>query len=264
MMDTVLIGIYILRISVLLTVVWVLHAKIGKYPAPLPSSKNPKREIREALFLWVFLFVFLSIFGYLVYSVGLLDTTDLYSTDLAIIWSLVNTAPSLAVPLLFVLFVNKWNASDLGITTKINQKRVWAYVILIQILLIIAELSIRGKPTSKPLFFLLMSLYGTVILEEFLHRGVIQSKLERALGQNKGWFYGGILFGLAHIPANFFVDLWAGGSVDVTTGLLLLGGQTVNGWWFGITYAKTRSLLPPIILHYMADFLIYFLAWSIV
>lgn len=264
MVDALLIGIYTLRISVLLAVVWVLHTKIGKYPEPLPSSENPKREIGEALFLWVFLFVVLSIFGYLVFSVGLLDTSEPYSTDLTIIWQLVNTVPSLAVPLLFVRFVNKWNASDLGVTTKINQKRVWAYVILIQIILIIGELSIRGKPASRPLFFLLMSLYGTVILEEFLHRGVIQSKLERAIGQNKAWFYGGILFGLVHIPANFLVDLWATGNVDILAGLLLLGGQTVNGWWFGITYAKTRSLIPAIILHYMADFLIYFLALSIV
>jgi membrane protease YdiL (CAAX protease family) len=263
MVDAVLLGIYMIRISVLLVVVWVLHTKIGKYPEHLSLSEDPRGEIRQTFLLWIFLFLIISIFAYLVFSVGLLDASDPYSTEFTLIWISVNTVPSLIVPLLYVRFVNKWTVKDLGITRKINQKKVWIYVILIQILLIVGELSIRGAPSSRPLFFLLISLYGTVILEEFFHRAVIQSKLERAIGQIKAWFYGGLLFGLFHIPANFFADLWATGEVDIVTGLLLLGGQTVNGWWFGITYSKTRSLLPPIILHYMADFMIYYLVWSI-
>ncbi len=103
-----------------------------------------------------------------------------------------------------------------------------------------------------------------MFIEEFLYRGVIQSKLERALGQKKGWFYGGIIFGLAHIPANFFAPFWATGTVDIVAGLLMLGVQIVNGWWFGIAYTKTRSLIPGIIMHYIADFMIFYLAFIVV
>ena len=102
-----------------------------------------------------------------------------------------------------------------------------------------------------------------MFIEEFLYRGVIQSKLERVFGTNKGWFYGGIIFGLAHISANFFAPIWIAGTVDMTAGLLMLGVQIVIGFWYGIAYAKTRRLLPSIIIHYLADFFIIYLAWFI-
>jgi membrane protease YdiL (CAAX protease family) len=243
-----------------------LHKKIGEYPEPLATSENPKRDIRESLLLWSIMFVIASVFAFIVYTSGLFELSDPYSLVLMTSWVVVYTIPGLVIPLLFVLFVNRWNArEDLGLTTKIHQSRVWVYVIVFQVILIFAELSIRGFPAElAPVFFLVISLYATVFIEEFLYRGVIQSKLERALGQNKGWFYGGIVFGLAHIPANFFAPMWSTGTVDVIAALLMLGVQIVNGWWFGITYTKTRSLIPGIIIHYIADFLIIYLAWFFV
>ncbi|MHA2426305.1 MAG: CPBP family intramembrane glutamic endopeptidase [Candidatus Thorarchaeota archaeon] len=262
MADMFLVILYSIRIIVLLIFTWILHKRIGTYPEPLLKSENPKREIRESLLLWAFMFIVSSIFGFIVNATSIIDTSDPYSPILLIIWAIVYTIPGFVIPLLFVLFVNQWNSrNDLGITSKIDQQRVWMYVILVQILLIFAELSIRGTPLPVPLFFLFISLYATVFIEEFLYRGIIQSKLERALGQNKGWFYGGIVFGLAHIPANFFAPIWGTGTVDIVTGLLMLGVQIVNGWWFGITYTKTRSLIPGIIIHYLADFLLIYIAW---
>ncbi|MHA2066979.1 MAG: hypothetical protein ACXABY_21645 [Candidatus Thorarchaeota archaeon] len=176
MADTFLIILYTLRISVLLIVSWVLHTKIGVYPQSLPTSENPKREIREMLLLWAFMFAVASIFAFLVYTSGIFDPSDQHSPVLLVTWALVYTLPGFAIPFLFVVFVNKWKVrADLGITTTIQQKRVWIFVILIQILLILAELSIRGSPETAPLFFLLISLYATVFIEEFLYRGVIQS-----------------------------------------------------------------------------------------
>jgi membrane protease YdiL (CAAX protease family) len=257
------IGINLLRISVLLVVVWVFHAKIGKYPKPLPSNDNLKREMWEVGFLWILQFAIMSIFAYLVFSVGMFDPSDPYSLELLIVWAGVQTVPGLVIPLLFVRFGNTgarvvWE--DLGFSTKIQQKTAWMYVILVQVILIIASL-IFVRPEPAPVFFLLLSVYTPVFLEEFLYRGVIQSKLERAMGQNKGWFYGGIVFGLVHIPINFFAPFWLAGDPNIVAGLLLLGGQIVNGWWLGIAYAKTRSLIPGILVHYMADFLGNILAW---
>lgn len=154
MADTFLIGIYLVRISVLLVVISILHTKIGEYPEPLPSSENPKREIWEVLFLWAILFVIISVLIYLIFSVRIFDSPDTYSPELVLLWAVVHTMPGFVIPLLFVLFVNKWNArDDLGFTTKIQPKPVWVYVILVQILLILGELSIRGRPEPVPVFF---------------------------------------------------------------------------------------------------------------
>jgi len=49
----------LIQIGTLLLIVWLLHAKIGEYPEPLPLSEVPKREIRETLFLWIIFFAFL-------------------------------------------------------------------------------------------------------------------------------------------------------------------------------------------------------------
>jgi membrane protease YdiL (CAAX protease family) len=89
----------------------------------------------------------------------------------------------------------------------------------------------------------------TAFVEEFFFRAIIQGKLERALGQNKAWFYSGILFGLAHLVTNFWVM-----GLDIVPGILELVGQIIAGWTFGIIYMKTRSLLPSFIAHYITDF----------
>jgi len=121
MVDTFLIGIYLVRITVLLAVIWVLHTKIGVYQEQLPSSENPKREIWEVLLLGTISFVMISLFAYLVYSVNIFDASDPRSPELTIIWAVFHTVPGLVIPLLFVLFVNKWSArDDLGFTTKIQ------------------------------------------------------------------------------------------------------------------------------------------------
>jgi hypothetical protein len=58
--------------------------------------------------------------------------------------------------------------------------------------------------------------------------------------------------------------MWGTGTVDIVAALLMLGVQIVNGWWYGIAFTKTRSLLPGIIIHYIADFMIIYLAWFFV
>ena len=100
-----------------------------------------------------------------------------------------------------------------------------------------------------PVSDLLWALYVTVFVEEFFFRAIIQGKLERALGQNKAWFYGGILFGLAHVVTNSFVR-----GLDIGPGVIELAGQIIAGWTFGIIYMKTRSLLPSFVAHYFTDF----------
>ena len=54
-------------------------------------------------------------------------------------------------------------------------------------------------PEPLPVPFVLLALYQPAFIEEFFFRGILQGKLERALGPTQGWFYSGILFGLAHV-----------------------------------------------------------------
>jgi membrane protease YdiL (CAAX protease family) len=98
-----------------------------------------------------------------------------------------------------------------------------------------------------------ISLYQPAITEEFLFRGVIQGKLERALGQNKAWFYSGILFGLMHASLNFFGRQWYLHGESALNAVVLLLVQTIAGWSFGIMYMKSRSLWPSTIAHFLTD-----------
>jgi membrane protease YdiL (CAAX protease family) len=94
----------------------------------------------------------------------------------------------------------------------------------------------------------LFSIWQPGFIEEFFHRGIIQSRLERVIGQNKAWIYGGILFGLFHVSFNYII-----GEYDLVTGVFVLIGQVISGWMFGILYMKTRSLWPGMLVHFLTD-----------
>ncbi|MFC1983572.1 lysostaphin resistance A-like protein [Chloroflexota bacterium] len=85
-------------------------------------------------------------------------------------------------------------------------------------------------------------------IPEFFFRGIIQGRLERVIGQNKAWIYGGILFGLVHVFTNFFVV-----GFDLVPGIIQLIMQIISGWIFGILYMKTRSLYPGMFAHFLTN-----------
>lgn len=232
----------ILNVGVSLVIFFVLHRWIGKYPTPLPLSKDRRRGILETIALWVFSVVVTTMF--------LLSRTPeemaAPSNELWGLMSLVASVPYIVVPLLFVLLVNKWTAKDLGFSMpSARSVTIFAIAVFAFIGIIPIFLGIEALPVSHLLF----SLYVTAFLEEFFFRVIIQGKLERALGQNKAWFYSGILFGLAHVVTNSFVR-----GLDIGPGIFMLVGQIITGWIFGIIYMKTRSLLPSFVAHYVTDF----------
>jgi membrane protease YdiL (CAAX protease family) len=161
--------------------------------------------------------------------------------------------------------VNGWRIKDLGLTTEILNRNVWIFAILIAVIINIVSLMFVS-PTPAPVLFLLVALYQNIFLEEFYFRGVIQSKLERAWVQNKAWIWGGIIFGLMHIVNDYAIPLLVGGDVGsvIIIGTLLLFIQTINGWFLGILYIKTRSLIPCIIVHFISNYLTAILAWFII
>ena len=232
----------ILNLGVSLVIFFVLHRWIGKYPTPLPLSKDRKREILETIALWVFSVVVATIFL-------LSRTPDELAAPSNELWglmSLVTLAPYIVVPLLFVLLVNKWTAKDLGFSMP-SARSVTIFAIAVFAVIGIIPIFLGMEPI--PVSDLLWALYVTAFVEEFFFRAIIQGKLERALGQNKAWFYSGILFGLAHLTTNSFVR-----GLDIVPGAFMLANQIITGWIFGIIYMKTRSLLPSFVAHYVTDF----------
>jgi len=232
----------ILKLVITIVIFFVLHRWIGKYPTPLPLSKDRKREILETIALWVFSVVVASMFM-VSRTPGELAAP---SNELWGLISLIQLVPFIVGPLLFVLLVNKWTAKDLGFSMPSGRAvTIYAIAVFAVIGIIPIFLGIEPIPVSD----LLWALYVTAFVEEFFFRAIIQGKLERALGQNKAWFYGGILFGLAHVVTNTFVR-----GLDIGPGVIELAGQIIAGWIFGIIYMKTRSLLPSFVAHYVTDF----------
>ena len=219
----------LIQIGTLLVIVWLLHAKVGKYPEPLPLSENPKKEIREVLILWITFFVFLILDAIIIFAFFGSQLSNRYSLEILFVVTLLNTVPGLIIGYLFVTRVNGWNVKDLGLTKEIRNKNVWIFTILITILINVVSLMFVS-PTPAPFLFLLVALYQNIFLEEFYFRGILQSKLERAWGQNKAWIWGGIIFGLMHIINDYALPLLLGGDIGsvIIIGTLLLFIQTIT------------------------------------
>lgn len=239
---------FLIKIGVGLGAFLLLHFVIGKYPAPLPLSEDPRREILEALGLWAILVIVITTIIFMTPPSMLIAAPP----EFVATTSLLILPPYVVVPLLYVLRVNKWRAKDMGFAMPRSPSVTIFTIVFFAIGGVLPFLiSDAFEPIKVP--HLLLALYAPAFCEEFFFRGIIQGKLERALGGNKAWFYSGILFGLAHFSTNFFGPLWYSKGENIVGAAVLLGQQTIFGWVYGIIYMKTRSLLPSMVGHYMAD-----------
>ena len=233
----------IFEVGIPLGVLLLLHFVIGKYPAPLPESKDRRREILEALVLWAILAIVFVIQVLLTPESALAAPTPKDTVT----GLLVQLLPFVVIPLLYVLLVNKWTAKDLGFTMP-RAPSVTIFALLV--FGFFGALPLFFGPAREPIAvpFLLLALYQPSFTEEFFFRGIIQGKLERALGQNRAWFFSALLFGLLHIFTLIFV-----GGLDIVGGVFYLVQVTISGCIFGIIYMKTRSLLPSMVAHYLTS-----------
>jgi len=231
-----------------LAIVAAMHYWIGSYPEPFPKSNEKKREIFEVIGFW-FLAMAASTIYILQKTPAELNTP---TTELQLGHMAFAVFPWLILPLLYVVFRQKWRASDLGCVLP----RSWPMVLFALVLFGFAgtERLFDETLAPLPLSFLFIAVYQPAFIEEFFFRVILQGKLERALGQTQGWFYSGILFGLMHVPVDFFgPQFYAYGENYVNASFLLLS-QIIAGWIFGIIYSKTRSILPGMLAHYFTDF----------
>lgn len=225
----------------------LLHFLIGKYPAAAQRSDDPRKEIREAIGLWLLLVIAVTVAVFLVPEGELEDP----SVQTVLLTNVLLSPFWIFIPLFVVVRTNGWGAGDLGFRRPLSRSVMifaivaWGAIGVLQFI----------DPGFAPLpaWLVLISLYQPAFTEEFFFRGVIQGKLERALGQNKAWFYSGILFGLMHASVNFFGQQWYRHGESALNAIVLLILQIVAGWVFGIMFMKSRSLLPGFLAHYFAD-----------
>jgi membrane protease YdiL (CAAX protease family) len=233
--------------------IWLLHGGIGAYPEPLPRSARPRRELGQALLLWVVALALRTALMPAISSwLGRLapDRTAALLLEAALLSLLF-----LALPAFLMLRVNRWSARDLGLTWRTRSAGVAVYALCVGLgsggiayATGQSNISIEVLPATE----LLLLVYSNAFLEEFYYRGVIQSLLEQAAGQKVAIWLGGILFGLVHVAFDIRMLFEAGGAAIVFAAVLL---QTMAGWLFGITYMKTRTLWPGIACHYLANWL---------
>jgi membrane protease YdiL (CAAX protease family) len=234
-----------LEIALSLGLVALLHFKIGKYPQPLPVERNKWKGIWETLIIWVLSVIVITM---IIFSGFAENVVDAETPGILLQFILITAVPYILVPVLYLGLVKKWTLKDFGFRLPVSDSRLVMLfgVILFSIAGGLPLLNSDYVPISS--LMLIFALHQPAFIEEFFFRGVIQGNLERVLGQNRAWIYGGILFGFAHIFFNYF-----GEGLDLVSGIVMLIGQIIAGWIFGIIYMKTRSLWPGIVLHYITD-----------
>jgi membrane protease YdiL (CAAX protease family) len=239
-------------IVILFLLIIILHKWIGKYPDPLPVTKHFTNELIITLLLWSVAVVIPIVRIFLLgpWLRGFLQEDFLYELTYCPFVLLFY----FLLPWIVVLRRHKWKLRDLGLTWRIRSVGSVVFALSFGILSgLLAYFTGQAVISDDPLSAatVLILLINNDFAEEFFHRGIILSKLERIFGQTKAIFAGGILFGLTHIAFDF-TQLSDSGLIFVFFAFVL---QTMLGWILGIIYIKTRSLWPGVALHFLVNWL---------
>ena len=216
--------------------IWFLYCfyKLEKYPVPLPRSENPKKEYIEVVLYTLIVILYFTV------DIFVLRRFN-YSFYISLGFS---TIIFLLIPLIFTHYRDKWTSKDLGISSKVKSR--WVIIVGITFYTLFGFKNTATVEISWHL--LLVFFYSNAFLEEFLFRGVIQSKLERSIGQKKAIIFQGILFMSVHIPVNIFNFFLDGNYLRFIS---MFGFQLINGIIFGLIFMKTRNIWISVICHYL-------------
>ena len=239
-----------------------MHYKVGKYPEEHPKSDEPKKELIHIAILYSTLIVGIIVGISLMLSAGL-DLTDKYSVEGNLILFFIFPVFGVYIPYLFIRFVDKppWTLKEQGFTIEIKQPIMWVVVISIPIGLGVFEIIFLAATEALttiivPWWFFFAVILYNIFLEEYLFRAIILTKCERITTQGMAIVLHAIIFGSAHIPVNFFFATLMGQPFDLIGGTIALITQTFAGMILGIAYAKTRSLIPCMITHYLMNYFV--------
>ena len=121
---------------------------------------------------------------------------------------------------------------------------------------------IRQTTEWQPLWQFPIILLGiflfTGLPEEILFRGLIHNLIAGRMKKHKSEFpvllISSVIFGLAHVnnsnPPFLFIHLF---NKDWSIPWVYVILATIAGWFYGLAYIRTRSILAPAILHAMVD-----------
>ena len=172
-------------------------------------------------------------------------------------------------PLILVL-LKKESFENLGIKKgNVKQGILWLSIVLI---ILIGGTYLRAFLLHKnvslvfnfSLPFILMITLGP-ISEEIFHRGLLQTKLEKILGETPGIVFPAILFALIHVPKLLFAKEY----VSVSAPLLpVLSNPIMSlflffglGMLFGYIYQGTKSIYYAIGAHAFVNLVISVLVY---
>ena len=230
----------------------LLHGWIGGYPDPFPRSDEPRKEIRDVLLIWSLgvIFPILRLFAINPWLNGIFGSRFfqelVFAPFLAVVY--------IVIPVYIVMRRSRWSATDFGINWKTRSPAVAIFAVSLGLISgFTAFISSQAVVSSDPISAgtLVLLLFNNDFIEEFFHRGIIQSKLERAIGQKGAIILGGVLFGLTHIAFDIKMLLETGVIFIIFAFIL----QMMLGWMLGIIYMKTRSLWPGVACHYLVNWL---------
>ena len=246
---------YAFMLPVTASFIALAHYKIGSYPQSLPRSKNVRRELVEAIGIWGVLFVSVAYLMLCRYSLFRYYPFIKVGSRLL---PLPHLFLMLEAPFLVEVVINKRSLFDLGIS--IPQSWVPA-VASIGFGVLSGLFRYLIEPSYPvPWDYLVVGLFTPAFTEEWAYRTGIQQKLERVVGQHKSWIIGGLLYGLIHVPTDFFGTLWMASLGNLYIALMLFVNQCMFGCLWGILFIKCRSLIPIIISHYLTNYLPFIIA----
>jgi membrane protease YdiL (CAAX protease family) len=221
----------------------LLHFKIGKYPLPVSLGEDKRQAVIEVLAFFALNVVFISA----LIAAGWVEKIQAPTVGILVQFVSMAVIPYILIPTLYMKLVHKWTFKDFGFCNIGPNSRG---VIIFAALLYGSEgLALFDSGfTPMPVMMIVFAILQPAIFEEFLFRGVIQTRLQRVLGQNKALIGAAVLFGLAHFSVNIFMA-----DLDLLMSSLKMVKQAAFGCIFGIIYMKTGSLWPGIIAHFLAD-----------
>lgn len=151
----------------------------------------------------------------------------------------------IAIPLL--IWLEGGRPADSGFRLPVDRKPLPIVASIAGLLLVarVAEPLVTGTGFRIDARTLVMSVVVFALLEEALFRGLMQTRLESALGPTRACLLTALFFGFYHYYVRYLIP---GRAVDVAAALQL-GYLTAFGLLLGMVYAKSRSLLPPFLLH---------------
>jgi membrane protease YdiL (CAAX protease family) len=147
---------------------------------------------------------------------------------------------------LFLFLLLRYSLGKLGLGLPL---RAW-----LPSLLPLLDLVVEGLSHQEPLGLLTrtFSFYIAAGLpEEFLFRGLVQSRLESLTGRPVvGLFLGALVFGLSHLPIDLYGAGWAHWEVALENAFTFQMGV---GFALGFAFQRTRNLWPLTLIHALVD-----------